>query len=210
MAGATPVVLELWYQMLQARVQPGTVCLRSYTLSAFRCGDTGHTQDARSRYFGHLLTLPPKQASAEACIFLNMHGELGPPGGRWPPGLSPVELCTTLMHRNGHQGHSGLQEPPHARGNAPQNPPHQIAMHAQAHHVQLQSTGQQMHGMPPPHQMQELPLQAQVMSRNQAQLRMQAHAQGYVQARAQAQQIGQQAERFASLHGMQLPSGQLI
>lgn len=39
--GATQAVLELWYQMLQCRVLPGAVCLRAYTLSAFRCGDTG-------------------------------------------------------------------------------------------------------------------------------------------------------------------------
>jgi pentatricopeptide repeat protein len=62
-AGATQVVLELWHQMLQSRVLPGTVCLRAYTLTAFRSGDMGHVQDARSHYFGHLLTLPPKQAA---------------------------------------------------------------------------------------------------------------------------------------------------
>lgn len=39
--GAAQSVLDLWHQMLQARVLPSTVCLRSYTLAALRVGDTG-------------------------------------------------------------------------------------------------------------------------------------------------------------------------
>jgi hypothetical protein len=57
-------------------------------------------QDATSWYFAHLLALPPAEAAAEACAFLQQHGELGPAHGHlWPPGLSPSELCATIMRR---------------------------------------------------------------------------------------------------------------
>jgi Pentatricopeptide repeat domain len=39
--GAAPAVVELWYQLLQARVLPSTPCLRAYSLAALRLGDTG-------------------------------------------------------------------------------------------------------------------------------------------------------------------------
>lgn len=173
------------------------------------CMCTGHIQDARSRYFGHLLTLPPKQAASEACIFLNMHGALGPPNGcQWPPGLSPVELCATLMRRNGHQGHSQPHSHNHEHSHAQQahaqarsNHPHSL-VHAQAHHAQLQAAQQQMLGMPSG--MPEPPIH--MMS----QAELQAHAQGYAQAQAHAQQIVHQAGGLATLRGVQLPSGQLV
>lgn len=136
--GAAQTVVELWYQLLHARVLPGTQCMRSFSLAALRLGDTGarrahaahawpacmearcaHArvcagmmQVATARYFAHLAALPASEASTEACVFLQTHGELGPgPGLLWPPGLSPSELCATIMRR-GQQPSSHLAYPP--------------------------------------------------------------------------------------------------
>jgi pentatricopeptide repeat protein len=233
-AGAMPAVLELWYQMLQARVMPGTVCLRSYALAAFHCGDAVHIQDSRSRYFSHLLALPQKQFGSEACIFLNMHGNLAPGEGyQWPPGLSPVQLCVALMRRNGHQPHGQVQSTAmlhehvqlqaHHQSHGPR-PQHKNLSHAQLRGLapaqtlhdpmqayQLQGFHHpQLHGVLPNTQHIADPQMRLTHAQQQQQAQCQAptHVQGYAHMHAQAQQIMQQAAQLASLHALNKAPGQ--